>query len=251
MAEGWVSLHRSIQNHWIWDNPVYLKWWLDLLLMVNYKPNDVLVNGKIETIGVGERLTSEIKLSERWNADRKTVRRFLNLLEKEQMISLTKSRQKGTTVKVLKYSDYQQVSEGSKDNEKDNEVYNGGDIERDINNNVNNINKEYSGFPEEKEPSIPFKKIIDYLNQQTGKRFRNVASNQKFIKARWNEGYRLEDFQKVVDVKLSQWKNTEYEKYLQPSTLFGTKFDQYLNEPMSFNHQTSKNTTEEDIPFLN
>lgn len=138
---GWIKIYRSIQDHWIWDNPIYLKWWLDLLLMANHKPNDVLVNGKVETIDVGERLTSEIKLSERWNVDRKTVRRFLNLLEKEQMISLTKSRQKGTTVKVLKYSDYQQVSDGSKDIKKDNKVYNDRDITRDNGRDINKNDK--------------------------------------------------------------------------------------------------------------
>ncbi|MBO0456317.1 DnaD domain protein [Enterococcus hulanensis] len=138
---GWIKIYRSIQDHWIWDNPVYLKWWLDLLLMANHKPNDVLVNGKVETIDVGERLTSEIKLSERWNVDRKTVRRFLNLLEKEQMITLTKSRQKGTTVKVLKYSDYQQFSEVSRDNKKDIKVYNGGDIARDNGRDINKNEK--------------------------------------------------------------------------------------------------------------
>ncbi|REC33555.1 hypothetical protein CF160_07255 [Enterococcus pseudoavium] len=169
------------------------------------------------------------------------------------MITTTRATH-GMLITICNYSVYQTLGNYESNNESnDNNDTNTQREQRHADNINKNVYKNdiYSGFPEEKEPSIPFKKIIDYLNQQTGKKFRNVASNQKFIKARWNEGYRLEDFQKVVDIKLSQWENTEYEKYLQPSTLFGTKFDQYLNEPMSFNNQTSKNVTEDDIPFLN
>lgn len=135
---GWIKLHRSIQEHWIWDNPVYLKWWLDLLLMANHKPNEVLVNGKIERIDIGERLTSEVKLSERWSVDRKTVRKFLSLLEKEGMISLEKSRKKGTTYKVLKYKDYQQYSDSDRDIKLDNGMDNAMDNGMDINKNEKN-----------------------------------------------------------------------------------------------------------------
>lgn len=139
---GWVKLYRSIQDHWIWDNPVYLKWWLDLILMANHKPNKVLVNGEIETIDIGERLTSEVKLSERWEVDRKTVRKFLSLLEKEGMISVKKSRQKGTTYKVSKYKDYQQSFDGARDIKKDNDIPNGVNNGMDIGmDNAMDINK--------------------------------------------------------------------------------------------------------------
>lgn len=135
---GWIKLYRSIQDHWIWENPTYLKWWLDLLLMANHKSNEVLVNGTVETINIGERLTSEIKLAERWEVNRKQVRRFLNLLEKNGMISLEKSRQKGTTYKVLKYKDYQQFSDSEKDIKRDNGRDNARDNDRDINKNDKN-----------------------------------------------------------------------------------------------------------------
>lgn len=138
---GWVKLYRSIQDHWVWDNPVYLKWWLDLILMANHKKNEVLVNGKIEVIDVGERLTSEVKLAERWEVDRKTVRKFLNLLEKEGMISVRKSRQKGTTYKVSKYKDYQQSLDGVKDIKKDNELPNGMDNAMDNGMDINKNEK--------------------------------------------------------------------------------------------------------------
>lgn len=83
---------------------------------------------------------------------------------------------------------------------------------------------------ESKDSTIPFKSIISYLNEKANRQFRLVESNKKFIRSRWNEGYALEDFKQAIDNKASEWLDTDMEKYLQPSTLFGTKFDNYLNQ---------------------
>lgn len=82
---------------------------------------------------------------------------------------------------------------------------------------------------------IPYSEIISYLNEKSNRGFKNVDANKRLIKARWKEGYKLEDFQKVIDNKVLDWTGKTIngqpaEKYLQPSTLFGTKFDNYLNE---------------------
>ena len=82
----------------------------------------------------------------------------------------------------------------------------------------------------DKKEDIPYKEILDYLNKKANRQFRNVEANKKLIRARYNEGYKLEDFKLVIDNKVNEWLNTEWGKYLQPSTLFGTKFDQYLNQ---------------------
>lgn len=80
-------------------------------------------------------------------------------------------------------------------------------------------------------PEIPFKEIIDALNFESGKRYghTNEATRRK-IKARWNDGYRLEDFRYVIQIKCREWVNTQQEKYLRPETLFGNKFESYLNQ---------------------
>ncbi|MGQ7425260.1 conserved phage C-terminal domain-containing protein, partial [Streptococcus suis] len=77
----------------------------------------------------------------------------------------------------------------------------------------------------------PIKEIIEYLNSATGKSYRYQSnSNKKIIQARWNEGYKLDDFKKVIDNMVANWTGTEWEKYLQPSTLFReSNFDKYLN----------------------
>ncbi len=86
----------------------------------------------------------------------------------------------------------------------------------------------------EKESTIiPYKKIIEHLNNKTGKKFSHKSSaNQKLIKARFNEDYTLEDFIRVIDIKTNEWINDEkMKKYLKPDTLFRTSnFDKYLNQ---------------------
>jgi uncharacterized phage protein (TIGR02220 family) len=73
--------------------------------------------------------------------------------------------------------------------------------------------------------------IIDYLNECTGKLYK---TNSKIaisnINARLKEGYTLDDFKKVIQVKSTKWIGTKWEDYLTPNTLFGTKFESYLNE---------------------
>ena len=107
---GWIALYRSLEDHWIWENPTYLKWWLDILFMVNHKENKFLFDGQLISVGIGERITSEVKLAERWGVSRNTVRKFLDLLVSDEMISLRKSRKSGTWLKVRNYADYQSPS---------------------------------------------------------------------------------------------------------------------------------------------
>lgn len=89
---------------------------------------------------------------------------------------------------------------------------------------------------------IPYKEIIEILNNETGKRFSYKSkANQKLIKARINEGYTKEDFIKVIKTKTTEWKDLDNMKgYLQPSTLFGNKFDKYLNQEIPTTNESSK-----------
>jgi uncharacterized phage protein (TIGR02220 family) len=83
--------------------------------------------------------------------------------------------------------------------------------------------------------------IIDYLNQQTNRSYTNKAKDAvRAINARISEGHTLEDFKKVIDIKTKQWMGTEFENYLRPITLFGTKFNSYINErPTETNNQSA------------
>lgn len=76
------------------------------------------------------------------------------------------------------------------------------------------------------------REIVDYLNQKLGTKYKpNASKNKTVINARLNEGYKLDDFKRVIDNKYSDWANdAKMVKYLRPETLFGSKFDGYLNE---------------------
>lgn len=82
--------------------------------------------------------------------------------------------------------------------------------------------------------SIPYQSIIDNLNQTiNGKYKATTPKTQELIRARWKEGFRLEDFQYVHKVKAAEWLHDPYwHKFLRPSTLYGTKFESYLNQRM-------------------
>lgn len=75
-----------------------------------------------------------------------------------------------------------------------------------------------------------YKSIVEYLNQKAGTHYKpSSKSTQTKIHARLNEGFTLDDFKTVIDKKVAEWKGTEMEQYLRPETLFGTKFEGYLN----------------------
>lgn len=107
----------------------------------------------------------------------------------------------------IKYS-----KQGYLENAKDNNI---------TTNNINNNNKERKEDIES---------IVHYLNLTLGTKYRECPSTVKHINARLDEGYTLDDFFDVIDNKYEEWKDTDMEKYLRPDTLFGTKFDIYLNQ---------------------
>ncbi len=75
------------------------------------------------------------------------------------------------------------------------------------------------------------KTVVDYLNQKAGTKYRaSTEDTAKHIRARLNENFTLDDFFAVIDKKCAEWMGTEFEKFLRPKTLFGTKFESYLNQ---------------------
>ena len=87
---------------------------------------------------------------------------------------------------------------------------------------------------------VPYKEIVDYLNEKTGSKYRSSGSKTKsLIKARANEGFNLDDFKTVIEKKAKEWSGTDMEKYLRPETLFSTKFEGYLNQKQSANPRQS------------
>ena len=75
--------------------------------------------------------------------------------------------------------------------------------------------------------------IINYLNEKAGTKYRSTSkSTQRLIKARLSE-FTVDDCKTVIDTKVKEWKYTDMEQYLRPQTLFGNKFEAYLNQKKS------------------
>ena len=101
------------------------------------------------------------------------------------------------------------------------------DPDSDCDNDKNNMSPPTSGG----RPAYQYAEIVGYLNQKAGTRYKHSSEDtRKHIRARVNDGYTLDDFKAVIDRKVEEWKGTEWEKFLRPSTLFGSKFESYLNQ---------------------
>ena len=78
-----------------------------------------------------------------------------------------------------------------------------------------------------------YSEVLGYLNEKAKTNYRISSKEaQKHINARLSEGFTVDDFKTVIDKKCSEWIGTDYEQYLRPQTLFGTKFESYLNAPV-------------------
>lgn len=105
---------------------------------------------------------------------------------------------------------------------------------KDNNTSSNNtLNKDSSGLFDSNEIPDLLTTILNYLNEKKPSKipFKKTASNTSDLKARIKEKYKEEDFKKVIDLKIEQWKDSDkMKKYIRPSTLFGEHFGEYLVE---------------------
>lgn len=106
--EGWAKIYRSLSDHWLWEDKPFSKGqaWIDLLLLVNHSEKKTMIDGRLETVSVGQTITSTRKLCDRWGWSNTKVRNFLKMLENESMI-IVKSDSKKTVINIVNYSVYQ------------------------------------------------------------------------------------------------------------------------------------------------
>ena len=98
-------------------------------------------------------------------------------------------------------------------------------------NTFNNTSNKKDIVEQSSTAPIPYEEIVQYLNQKTGKNFKSTSkATQRHIKARFADGFVLDDFKQVIDNKCGDWlRDRKMKEYLRPETLFGAKFESYLN----------------------
>ncbi|HEA0053796.1 TPA: DnaD domain-containing protein [Staphylococcus aureus] len=106
---GWISIDRSIQNHWLFkEKRTFSKFeaWIYLLMEANHSKAKVPIGNQIVTVERGQRLTSILTLSDLFNWSRFKVKTFLDLLESDGMLEV-KTTSKYTLITIVNYDFYQ------------------------------------------------------------------------------------------------------------------------------------------------
>ncbi|MGZ1810852.1 DnaD domain-containing protein [Staphylococcus argenteus] len=106
---GWISIDRSIQNHWLFkEKRTFSKFeaWIYLLMEANHSKAKVPIGNQIITVERGQRLTSILTLSDLFNWSRFKVKTFLDLLESDGMLEV-KTTSKYTLITIVNYDFYQ------------------------------------------------------------------------------------------------------------------------------------------------
>ncbi len=103
---GWIKIQRAIREHWIWQDPIKLRQWIDILISVNHSPNKVNIGNRIYECGRGQSIQSLSGWARQWGISKDRARNFLVLLEKDGMIS-HENIGKTTRITVCNYDTYQ------------------------------------------------------------------------------------------------------------------------------------------------
>ena len=209
---------RDFKGVWI-PSSIWLDERLSAVEKVLYAEIDSLSGGDLGCIKTNKTLAVFCQCSERTVTNAISHLKELDLIEVESF----NGRQRVLRGRVAKFA-----RQGSKICEAESQNLRGAYIDS---NTTSNPSSNTEDIKDSEPRTNDVKAILDYLNSKTGKHFKNVKKTRELITARYNEGYRLEDFKRVIDVKCAQWLNDQrMRRYLQPSTLFGTKFEGYANE---------------------
>ena len=124
------------------------------------------------------------------------------------------------------------TEEGYSENREDNNT--------SFNNTFSNTSNKKDIVEQSSTTPLPYEEIVQYLNQKTNKNFKHTSKvTQRHIRARLAEGFTVSDFKQVIDKKCGDWlRDQKMKEYLRPETLFGTKFESYLNSKTTTTKQT-------------
>lgn len=146
MAKGFISIHRQIEDNWVWFSEPFSKGqaWIDLLLLANHKENFIIKRGIRVIVKRGQIGWCVDTLAQRWKWSRGKVERFFLLLEKDNQIV----RQKNNITTLLSIVNYDKYQQGDNPNNNTSSKANGQQTvnqtikQTDTNNNDNKLNNE-------------------------------------------------------------------------------------------------------------
>lgn len=242
------------------QSPDHLSVWVYLLTHATAKPYKVIFAGQEIELQAGQLITSKVAIA-RWSRGKLSeskIQRILKAFEADRQIEQLTTR-KGRLISLTNWTLYQSgeplndplVNDKRPTNDPLIDPLNSSEkrygyaknqasnlfgeplIDPQMNRNPTQIKRKEKNIycrVSSTRYTHEISEIIGYLNERTGKRYQaNTAATVRHISARLRDGYSVDDCKAVIDTKCRDWLGTEYEKYLRPDTLFGSKFDGYLN----------------------
>jgi len=237
MHRGYIKLWRKTLDNGIVQNPELLRFWIWSLMKATHKPCTVMVGYQEVNLEPGQFVFGRKKAATELKSSEKKIRTCVQSLSNSKNLAI-KSASKFSIITINNWHTYQED-----DDDKGHQI----GQERAIKGPSKGHKQECKAQKEElidlpkgkslscgngKTRQIPYQEIISFLNETCQTKFRpDTGTTRNMIKARFNEGFDLEDFKAVISTKAGQWlTEPKMVQYLRPQTLFGTKFESYLTE---------------------
>lgn len=205
-------------------------------------PNAKLLYGEITALcnEKGYCWASNSYFSELYNTKKETISRWISQLVKKGYLSTEIIYKEGTkeidkrNIYIVSVPIDKKINTPIDKNQKGNDEKINTPIDKKVkdnntlfNNTINNTNI--------------YSRVVDVLNKKANKNYKHTTTKTRsLINARLTEGFTEEDLIKVINVKCETWLNTNMEMYLRPETLFGNKFEGYLNENQKIRKENNK-----------
>lgn len=274
MMNGWIKIYRELLTKPIWleSTPKQKTILVTILLMANNQARDWEWQGKKYHANPGEFVTSLKGVAQQAGAgiNEGNVRTALKRFQSYGFLTC-ESTNKNRLINVVNWGIYQG---SSKQEYKQEYKQSTSKVQAEYKQNATNEELKNLRTKElknkhnvEKRSSDQLKgqvhEVIVYLNSQTQKHFKaNSKDSIRLVSGRLHDGFTVDDFKKVIDIKAQQWQGTDMDQYLRPATLFSPgHFESYLNERPapakprmkqragSFNVQPNTSFNDDDLPF--
>jgi hypothetical protein len=106
MPEGYISLYRRLEEHWIFKNPTYLKIWIHFLFSASYREHTQLVGSQLVNLERGQFVFGRISCANNLGVSEQVLRTFIQLLIKDKIITI-KPTNKFSVITIINYDTYQ------------------------------------------------------------------------------------------------------------------------------------------------
>ena len=242
MAEGWIKLHRAIQEHWLWDDEPFTRGqaFIDLLLMVNHKDKKIMFNGELIEVKKGSKITSLRQLSDRWKWSTNKVKKYLEQLQKDGMINY-KSDNKKTLLTIENYSVYQ--GQGNTEETQKKQERNTDETEREHRSDTEENQKKFKSDAEENQKKT---------NKNDKEYIKNVKEREE-----WEEGEEEKvpslpplSFPTQIHEKFyEQWGEVAYRTWFYDAVVVEGEIIT-ISSPDNFKNEILRSKYKEDLEIL-